>query len=272
MGGAAIELAHSQPREIREIIRSGQWTGLTTGLALGYVQANLAILPGVLAEDFRRFCLANPKPMPLLEVTPPGVPVPRQVAPDADLRSDLPKYRVYKRGELEGEVTDITNLWRPDLVAFLIGCSFSTEAKLLGAGIRLRNIELSQNEPIFRTNIDCLPSGCFRGPLVVSMRPIKSENVGRAAEISSEYPLAHGGPVHIGDPTVIGIRDLSHPDWGDAIELLPGEVPMFWACGVTPQAAILECRPEIAITHAPGHMFITDLADEEIRGLASLVA
>jgi uncharacterized protein YcsI (UPF0317 family) len=210
--------------------------------------------------------------MPLLEVTPPGVPVPRRVAPDADLRFDLPRYRVYKYGELQAEVTDIVPLWRPDFVAFLFGCSFSVEAKLLDAGIRLRSLELGQDEPIFRANLECVPAGRFRGPLVVSMRPIESEKVEVAARISGEYPLAHGGPVHVGDPTAIGISDLQHPDWGEAIDLLPGEVPMFWACGVTPQAALLECRPEIAITHAPGHMFIADLTDDEIGGVKSLGA
>jgi uncharacterized protein YcsI (UPF0317 family) len=269
-GRVAVDLAHAHPRDVRSVVRQGRWTGLTTGFALGYVQANLVVLPGSLAEDFRRFCYANPKPMPILDVTPPGDPTPRRVARDADLRLDLPKYRVFVRGKLQREVTDIRGLWTDDMVAFLLGCSFSTEARLLKAGVRLRNIELGQNEPVFRTNIGCLRSGFFHGPLVVSMRPIVAEKVELAARISAEYPLAHGGPVHIGDPAGIGIRDLRRPDWGHAIDMLPGEVPMFWACGVTPQAAIAECRPPIAITHAPGHMFITDLADEDIRGVTSL--
>lgn len=267
----ARSLAHSTPHHVRDLIRTGQWVGLTTGLALGHVQANLAILPGSLAEDFKRFCFSNPKPMPLLDVTAPGDPVPRRVAPDADLRTDLPKYRVYVRGRLDRETSDIRDIWQPDMVGFLLGCSFSTEARLLKAGIRLRNIELGQNEPVFRTSLACVPSQYFHGPLVVSMRPIESDKVQLASQISDEYPLAHGGPVHVGDPSVIGVRDLRRPEWGNPIDLFPNEVAMFWACGVTPQAAIQECQPEIAITHAPGHMFITDLTDEEIRGVVEWI-
>ena len=259
-----IDVSRAHPREVRQLFRSGEWTNPTSGLCLGYLQANMAILPGELAADFLQVCLANPRPMPLVDMTEPGSPVPTRVAPEADLRTDLPRYRVYRLGLFDSEVTDIRELWRDDLVAFLLGCSFTAEAKLLEAGVRLRHMELGQNVPMFKTSLQCEPKGAFHGPVVVSMRPVARDQVELATRVTEDYPLAHGGPLHIGDPAAIGIEDLASPDWGDAIELLADEVPVFWACGVTPQALIMSVQPEFAITHAPGHMFITDVPDTQI--------
>ncbi len=227
-------------------------------------------MPAEAAGEFRDFCLANFAAMPLLDVTEPGDPLPTRAAADADLRTDLPRYRVFQAGAVVAEPTDAVSFWRDDLVGFLMGCSFSTEAKLLAAGIPLRHLDCDQNEPIFRTSVSCTPSGRFRGPLVVSTRPIPHDQVEHARSLSAEYPLAHGAPVHVGDPAEIGISDLSAPDWGDAIDLLDGDVPVFWACGVTPQGALADAGLDLVITHAPGHMFITDLRDADICGRETL--
>jgi len=252
------------PQEIRASIREGKWTKPTAGLALGYAQANLVILPEEWAFEFLLFCQRNPRPCPVLEVTDVGFPHPARVAPAADLRTDLPKYRIYRSGKLEAEVTQITDFWQDDMVAFLLGCSYTFEAALLAAGIAVRHIEEGRNVPMYVTNIQCTPAGRFRGPMVVSMRPIPSRQVVKAVEVTVRFPKAHGAPVHIGDPAAIGIEDLARPDFGDAVTVEEGEVPLFWACGVTPQVAAREARPELMITHAPGHMFITDLRDEEL--------
>jgi uncharacterized protein YcsI (UPF0317 family) len=259
-------LAHAHPAEVRRLVREGRWDGPTTGLCLGYLQANLAILPRELAREFQDVCEANPRPLPLIDVTGPGDPRPLRVAPDGDLRTDLPRYRVYRRGEMAGEPTDLRGLWRDDLVAFLLGCSFTAEGRLLDAGVRLRHLELGRSVPMWRTSLQVRPAGRFRGPVVVSMRPIHESQLELAAHVTSELPLAHGGPLHVGDPERIGIADLGRPDWGDPILPLPGEVPVFWACGVTPQALIMAARPDLAITHAPGHMFVTDVHDATIEG------
>ncbi len=260
------DLAHAYPSEVRRLIREGGWDRPTSGLCLGYLQANLAILPKDLAGEFQAVCEANPRPMPLLDVTEPGDPHPRRIAHDADLRTDLPRYRVYRNGELAAEVSDIRELWRDDLVAFPLGCSFTAEGKLLEAGVRLRHIELGQSVPMWRTSLQVQPVGRFRGSVVVSMRPIRKDQLELAERVTAELPLAHGAPLHVGDPEKIGIGDLGRPEWGDAILPLGDEVPVFWACGVTPQALIMAVRPEFAITHAPGHMFITDVPDAAIRG------
>jgi len=252
------------PQEIRASIREGKWTKPTAGLALGYAQANLVILPEEWAFEFLLFCQRNPRPCPVLDVTDVGFPHPARVAPAADLRTDLPKYRIYRSGKLEAEVTQITDFWQDDMVAFLLGCSYTFEAALLAAGIAVRHIEEGRNVPMYVTNIQCTPAGRFRGPMVVSMRPIPSRQVVKAVEVTVRFPKAHGAPVHIGDPAAIGIEDLARPDFGDAVTVEEGEVPLFWACGVTPQVAAREARPELMITHAPGHMFITDLRDEEL--------
>ncbi len=250
--------------DMRRACRRGEWTGPTAGLALGYVQANLVILPQEWAYDFLLFCVRNPRPCPLLEVTDVGSPVPRSAARDADLRTDLPAYRVWRDGVLVEEPHDIVRYWRDDFVAFLIGCSFSFEAAMLAQGLPVRHIELNRNVPMYRTTIACQPAGRFRGPMVVSMRPMTLPQAIRAAAISRRFPKAHGGPIHLGDPAAIGIRDIQRPDYGDAVPIYDGEIPVFWACGVTPQAALLEARPPLAITHKPGHMFVTDWRDGEL--------
>lgn len=248
----------------RIAIRSGAWTGHTSGLAEGHVQGNVVILPELLANDFLRYCQRNPKPCPLLAVSEPGEALLPSLGADIDIRTDVPRYRVWRDGALTEQPTDISNLWRSDLVTFVIGCSFSFEEALLEAGIPLRHIAQQRNVAMYRSNIPTTPAGPFNGPMVVSMRPLKAANAIRAIQITSRFPNVHGAPVHIGNPALIGIADLAAPDYGDAVEVLPDEIPVFWACGVTPQAAITQARPEFCITHAPGAMLITDLFNHQL--------
>ncbi|MER3491849.1 MAG: putative hydro-lyase [Mastigocladus sp. ERB_26_2] len=248
--------------EVRQLCRQGKYQAPTPGVASGYVQANLVVLPQSVAFDFMLFCHRNPKPCPLLDVTEVGDPKPRMIAPGADLRSDLPRYHVFRYGELVEEVTDITQLWRDDFVGFLIGCSFSFEAALLNTGIPVRHIEENKNVPMYKTSLNCMPAGVFSGPLVVSMRPLSPLDAIRAVQITSRFPKSHGAPVHLGDASAIAIANIDSPDFGDPVTIREGEIPVFWACGVTTQTAIVQAKPEIAITHAPGHMFITDIKDE----------
>ncbi|WFA05797.1 putative hydro-lyase [Bacillus sp. HSf4] len=252
-----------RPEEVRGLIRQGRLSEPTAGMAGGYTQANLVILKKELAFDFLLFCQRNQKPCPILDVTEPGSPIPAIVAPSADIRTDFPKYRVYKNGELTDEVTDISPLWEEDMVGFLIGCSFTFEQALLNNGIPVRHIEEKRNVPMYQTNIPCVEAGRFKGPMVVSMRPIPEEQVVRAVQVTSRFPAVHGAPVHIGNPEAIGIQDIATPDFGDAVTINKGEVPVFWACGVTPQAVAMHVKPELMITHAPGHMLITDVRDEQ---------
>ncbi len=248
----------------RQACRRGELADQTSGLAPGYAQANLVVLPRELAGDFLLFCQRNPKPCPLLDVTEPGSFVPRRAAPDADLRTDLPKYRVWREGRLVEELTDLTDLWQPDFVSFIIGCSFTFEAALLRSSVPVRHIELGVNVPMYRTNIACQSAGVFHGPLVVSMRPLKPADAVRAVQITSRYPAVHGAPVHLGLPEQIGIAEISRPDFGDSVPVAADELPVFWACGVTPQAVAMAVRPPLMITHSPGCMFVTDLRDEEL--------
>jgi len=257
------DVARLSGAQARALIRAGRWRRTTAGMAVGYEQANLVILPAALADDFRRFCALNPGPCPLLDVTAPGSPEPRAVAPGADLRVDVPRYRVYRDGALAEEVDDLTGLWRDDFVGFLLGCSYTADAALLRAGVPLRYVERGTAVSMYRTNRPCQPAGPFHGPLVVSMRPVAEALVERAAETTARYPRAHGAPVHVGDPADLGIADLARPDYGDPVPLQPGELPVFWPCGVTPQAAAEAARIELMITHAPGCMFITDLNSED---------
>ncbi|MCI0846299.1 MAG: putative hydro-lyase [Chloroflexi bacterium] len=253
----------TKPRDVRESIRSGTWRGVTSGMAPGYVQANLAILPQELAFDFLLFCQRNPKPCPVLEVMEPGRMEPVLTAPGADIRTDIPGYRVYEDGRLVAEVDSLLSYWRDDLVSFLLGCSFSFETAMVDAGIPLRHQDNGTNVAMYITNIATTPAGVFSGPMVVSMRPIKREQIVRAVQVTSRFPATHGAPVHIGDPAAIGISDLDNPDFGDPVEVRAGEEPVFWACGVTPQAVALNCKPSLMITHAPGRMFITDQRDAD---------
>jgi len=252
--------------DVRRLARSGELTGVTAGLAPSYVQANLVIAPRELAFDFLLFCQRNPKPCPIVDVTELGSAEPALVAAGADLRTDLPRYRVYRQGECIDEPTDLGHWWREDLVGFLTGCSFTFENALLQGGVPVRHLELGCNVPMYRTNIACRPAGVFRGPTVVSMRPMTPAQAVLATRICARFPRAHGTPIHFGDPAAIGIRDVDKPDYGDPVEIRPGEVPVFWACGVTPQAVAMEARPPLLITHKPGHMFVTDLRDVDLEG------
>jgi uncharacterized protein YcsI (UPF0317 family) len=264
---ALPERGLSLGRAERQRIRSGAFTGPTSGLAPGNVQANLVILPRALANDFLRFAQANPKPCPVLAVSEPGDPGFPTLGRDLDIRTDLPRYRVWRHGELVEEPTDVTHLWRDDLVSFAIGCSFSFEEALIEDGIEVRHIACGCNVPMYRTSIPCVPAGVFHGPLVVSMRPLKPADAIRAVQITSRFPSVHGAPVHLGKPEMIGIRDLAQPDYGDAVPVGPDELPVFWACGVTPQAAVAAVKPEFCITHAPGAMLITDLRNTKLAAL-----
>jgi uncharacterized protein YcsI (UPF0317 family) len=261
------DLGSRTGRAERLRIRSGAFTGQTSGLSPGNVQANLAILPAALAGDFLRFACANPKPCPVLAVSEPGDPRIPAIGADLDIRSDIPRYRVWRYGELVEEPTDIAHLWREDLVSFPIGCSFSFEEALIEDGIEVRHIACGSNVPMYRTNIACTPAGVFHGPMVVSMRPMTPKDAIRAVQITSRFPSVHGAPVHIGLPGEIGIRDLDKPDYGDPVPIRAGELPVFWACGVTPQAVIAQTKPELCITHAPGCMLITDLRNSNLAAL-----
>jgi uncharacterized protein YcsI (UPF0317 family) len=246
---------------LREAIRAGRFRETTSGCLPGRVQANLVILPVSLAADFRLFCERNPRPCPLLEETDPGDVSPRRTAPSADVRTDAPRYRIYERGRLAAEVGDISSYWRDDLVTFLLGCSFTFERALTEAGIPLRHQEQGKVVPMYVTSIATSPAGIFQGPLVVSMRPVPESLVATAVAVTERFPLAHGAPVSIGGAEALGIRELARPDFGEPVEIRDGDVPLFWACGVTPQAVALRAKPELLITHAPGHMFFTDLTD-----------
>ncbi|MFD2615966.1 putative hydro-lyase [Terrilactibacillus laevilacticus] len=256
--------ANMSPSDIRMEIRKKHIVKPTSGMSRGYAQANLVILKKDLAFDFLLFCQRNPKPCPLLDVTEPGSPIPRLIAPTGDIRTDIPKYRIYKKGKWVEEVEDITNYWEDDMVGFLIGCSFTFENALLKNGISIRHIEEDCNVPMYKTNIPCNKAGYFEGFTVVSMRPIPESEVVRAVQVTSRFPSVHGGPIHVGNPKSIGISDLNQPDFGDAVSIKENEVPVFWACGVTPQAVAMQVKPELMITHAPGHMFITDMVDEKL--------
>jgi uncharacterized protein YcsI (UPF0317 family) len=232
----------------------------TPGWAPGYTQANLIAVPRALAYDLLLFAQRNPKPCPVLDVSEPGDPT-TVLAPGADLRTDLPAYRVWQDGECVAEVGDATRYWRDDLVTVLLGCSFTFEQALIEAGVPVRHLDEGRNVPMFRTTVACRPAGALSGPMVVTMRPVPEPLVATAVSVTGRYPAVHGAPVHVGDPAELGIADLSRPDFGDAVTINDGEVPVFWACGVTPQAAVIASRPQYAISHAPGSMFITDVPD-----------
>ena len=255
------------PAELRQAIRNGDFTGNTSGFSPGFVQCNLAILPADWAADFLRFCQSNPKPCPL--VASSNAPGDYSLPPlgDIDIRSDVPSYRVFRDGVFEEEVQDISSLWRDDLVVFALGCSFSFEEALLADGLDVRNVSEGVNVPMYRTNIDCAPAGPFQGKMVVSMRPFKAADAIRAVQICTRFPSVHGAPIHLGDPGLIGIENLDLPDYGDPVTLAEDELPVFWACGVTPQVALEEAKPPFAITHSPGHMLVTDLRNSQLAVL-----
>jgi uncharacterized protein YcsI (UPF0317 family) len=256
--------ATSSALAARQRIRAGAWSTHTSGLAEGHVQGNVVILPKAQADDFLRYCQRNPKPCPVLAVSEPGRPELPSLGIGIDIRTDVPRYRVWREGVLADEPTDVRDLWRDDLVTFVIGCSFSFEQALLEAGLPVRHIEQGRNVPMYRTSIATEQAGPFHGPMVVSMRPMRAAAVIRAIQVTSRFPDVHGAPVHIGNPALIGIADLARPDYGDAVHVADDELPVFWACGVTPQAAIAQARLPFCITHAPGAMLITDLLNHEL--------
>ena len=262
---SASELATG--RAVRQACRSGDWLGPTAGLAPGFVQGNLVVLPAAQAGDFLRFCQRNPKSCPLIGVTEPGDPRLPELGADLDIRTDLPAYRVWRDGVLIDEPSELADWWRDDLVAFVLGCSLSFEAALMAEGMVLRHVEAGGSVPMYRTNIACTPAGPFAGPMVVSMRPLKPADAIRAVQITSRFPAVHGAPIHIGLPEAIGIADLAVPEYGDPVEIRADELPVFWACGVTPQAVIAQARPAFAITHVPGKMLVTDLPDHHFAVL-----
>lgn len=260
------ELATLSPAELRKYIRAGRWTGGTEGLARGYAQANLIILPRDVAFEFLVFCLRNPKPCPVLEVTDPGSPFVTQYA-DADLRTDLPRYSVYKDGKLIDQPSDVSEYWRDDLVGFLIGCSYSFEEALINAGIPLRHQQENKIVSVYTSDVDCVPCGRFAGPMVVSMRPIKDHQLVRAVQVTSRFPATHGAPVHIGDPSKIGV-ELDKTDFDTGVfKLESDDVPVFWGCGGTPQAVALNSKIDFMITHKIGHLFVTDRLSEEVAAI-----
>ncbi|ABV94885.1 protein of unknown function DUF1445 [Dinoroseobacter shibae DFL 12 = DSM 16493] len=255
-------LKHKPLAEVRAAIRAGQYCSHTAGLGKGFLQANLAIMPEAYALDFMRYCQRNPKPCPLSGVSDTGNPMMTTMGGQIDIRTDVPAYNIYRDGRLAGSVTDIRDLWQDDFVAFALGCSFTFEHALQQAGIALWHIDNDKTVPMYRSGIDTVPAGPFRGKMVVSMRAIPEDRVAEAVEISRRFPLAHGAPVHWGDPAGLGITDLARPDWGDPVPVPEGHVPVFWACGVTPQVALEAASMPICITHKPGHMLISDIPED----------
>ena len=252
--------------QIREECRKGEFTSPTAGHAPGFVQANLVIVPAEFSYDFLLFCQRNPKPCPILEVLDKGSPQTRLIAKDADLRTDLPKYRVYESDKIVDEPNNINKYWRDDLVSFLLGCSFTFDRALRENGIPVRHEDEGRNVPMYRTNIPCKSAGVFQGPLVVSMRPMTKDFASKASHITGRFPRAHGSPVHQGDPSQIGISNINRPDYGESVTIHPNEIPVFWACGVTPQAVAVASKIPFLITHSPGHMFVSDWTDNQLEG------
>jgi uncharacterized protein YcsI (UPF0317 family) len=250
-------------KELRHLIRKREWTTPTSGAAPGYVQANLVMMPAAEAFHFLLFCVRNPKPCPILDVLEPGAVEPA-IARNADLRSDLPRYRVFESTEFQKEVEDVSAYFEDDMVSFLLGCSFSFENAMLAAGLPIRNMEEGRNVSMYVTNIPCRSAGPFSAPMVVSMRPMTPEQAVRAVQVTTRFHLTHGAPVHFGDPDKIGIKDINTPEFGDPVTIKPGEIAVFWACGVTSQLAATSAPINRVITHSPGHMFVSDLKDEDL--------
>lgn len=261
------DYVHADPYEVRRLIRDEKITSPTSGMCAGYAQANLAIVPKDIAYDFLLFTQRNPKPCPILEVSDAGSRYLKSIAKDCDIATDFPKYRIYEKGVMTGEYLNVADFWRDDLVSFLIGCSFSFESELIDVGIEMRHNTEGCNVPMYITNIETNPAGIFHGPMTVSMRPIPYDQIVRAVTVSASMPRVHGAPIHIGDPSVIGIKDINKPDFGDPVTIRDGEVPVFWPCGVTPQSVLMNVKPDFVITHAPGHMLITDIKNADLKCL-----
>lgn len=253
-----------KPDQVRKLIRDGVIDFPTAGMCRGYAQANLAILPAEYAEDFKLFTQRNPFPCPVLEIIE-GTPETHAMGEGGNIVTDIPEYFIYRDGKFSEKVTDASQFWKEGYVGFLIGCSFSFEEALMNAGIEIRHIATGRNVPMYKTNIPTVKAGPFEGPTVCSMRPMTPENAKLAFEITSKMPNVHGAPVHMGDPAEIGIKDIMKPDYGEAVEIYEGEIPVFWPCGVTPQSAVEQAKPPIVITHSPGHMFITDILNSELN-------
>ncbi|RVU84351.1 putative hydro-lyase [Leucothrix sargassi] len=252
------------PAALRQRIRSGEHNTNTSGLCTGYVQCNMVVLPKDWAMDFLQFCQVNPKPCPLLGMSEAGSWEIPELAANLDVRTDLPSYKIFENGEVVNEVTDITEYWRDDLVTFMLGCSFSFEEALIADGLEVRNMTENVNVPMYRTNIPCRSAGRFSGTTVVSMRPFQAADAIRSIQICTRFPSVHGAPIHLGDPSLIGIEDINSPDFGDAVTLHEGELPVFWACGVTPQVALEYAKPPFCITHSPGCMLVTDVPNSKL--------
>ncbi|MDD0810761.1 putative hydro-lyase [Curvibacter sp. RS43] len=261
---SALTTAPSLGWQARQPIRRGEHQGHTSGLAPGLVQGNLMILPQALAADFLLFCQRNPKSCPLLAVSEPGDPFLPTLGQDIDIRSDVPSYRVWRDGMLVGQPSDLTALWQDDFVTFVLGCSFSFEQALIEAGIPLRHVQQGRNVAMYRTNVPTQSAGPFAGPMVVSMRPMTPADAIRAVQVTSRFAQVHGAPVHLGRPDLIGIADLAQPDFGDPVDIGPDEIPVFWACGVTPQSVAMATRPPLCITHSPGCMLVTDWLNHQL--------
>lgn len=259
-----MDYSKMTPLEFRQAVRTNELCVPTSGICPGYLQGNLVILHKKYAEDFLKFMKQNPKPCPILEVLDKGTPKTAEVAKDGDITTDIPLYRIYRNGVLTEEVRDVAKYWNEDMVGFLIGCSFTFEDRLVDAGIRLKHYEEQKRVPMFDTNIACEPAGMFHGNYVVSMRPIKKDKIDLACQITGAMPYAHGAPVQIGDPSAIGVKDVMHPDYGDPLDINDDELPVFWACGVTPQAVAMAAKPDFMISHSPGYMFICDVQAKDL--------
>ena len=260
-----MDYSKMKPSEVRALIKEGKITCQTSGMCEGYAQGNLLILPMEQAYDFLLFAQRNQKSCPLLEVGDVGSRLVKKMADNADITTDLPKYRLWENGVLKEELNDISHLWRDDFVYFLIGCSFSFESELLASDVPVRHIEEGKNVPMYLTNIDCEEAGIFHGKMVVSMRPMMPEQAIKAVSVTSLMPKVHGAPIHIGNPEAIGINDINKPDFGDSVTMYHEEIPVFWCCGVTPQSVVMSAAPPIAISHAPGHMFICDVKNSLLK-------
>ena len=255
---------HASPAQVRQLIRQGRIDFPTAGMCRGYAQANLVILPPEYADDFAEYARRNPFPCPILEIIR-GTPETHDMGEGGNICTDIPRYRIYENGVFTRELTDASAYWKDGCVGFLIGCSFSFEEALMAAGIEIRHIAQGRNVPMYKTNLQTVKAGPFAGPMVCSMRPMTPENAQKAYDITAKMPNVHGAPVHMGDPARIGVADIMKPDYGDPVDIYPGEIPVFWPCGVTPQAAVEHARPPIVITHAPGHMFITDIPNAALN-------
>ncbi len=257
------DAAKLSPADLRKAMADGLWLDTTVGLGLGYLHTNVAILPEKYAFDFLLYCVRNPKPCPVIHVSEPGDPIINTVSAGSDIRDDISRYCVFEKGELVATPTSLRDYWRPDAVTFLLGCSVTFEQALINNGVPMRHHAQGSTPGVYITDIPCAPAGQFAGPVVASVRAIPGHLVSRAVEVTSRYPWGHGSPLHIGDPSLIGV-DLSKPDYGDVPVFEEGDVPVFWGCGVTPQLALSEAKPEYMFSHYPAHMYVADVTSDNV--------